>query len=480
MRYDSLTPASGAAPAEKQPAEEPPAALSPALLTRAEARLPRYTSYPTAAQFGDDVDAACYAGWLEDLPADTPLSLYLHIPFCQQLCWYCGCHTTITCDQQRIGAYAELLNREIGLVAGRLQRDDGRSGPVHHLHLGGGSPNSLCPADLLAVMQALNAGFTFAEDAEIACELDPRHLSDCFVAALASSGFNRASLGVQDLNPHVQKLINREQPLSVVESAVSRLRRLGIRSVNLDIMYGLPDQRIADVHHTIEQILTLTPDRVAVFGYAHVPWFKKHQQMIATDRLPGTAERLEQAEAAREALRAAGYVEIGMDHYAHPQDRMAQAWNAGQRQRNFQGFTTDNTETLIGMGVSAIGNLPQGYVQNASHLSDYRSAIETGALPVARGIALSDENRLRRAVVQRIMCELPVDLPAIALAHDRPADHFACLLPQLGELATDGLVSLHQEQLCVTERGRRFTRTIAAVFDEYLSAESSARHSAAS
>ena len=472
----------------------PPASLDHAgplpeeLRTYAEARVPRYTSYPTAVQFHDGVTAADYAGWLADVGQDTPLSLYLHVPFCHQLCWYCGCHTNITRDTSRISSYASLLIREVALVRAAMigQQHVGacKPGPVHHIHLGGGSPNALAPNDLLAVIGAIRENFMIASGAEIACELDPRHLTDCFMTALAGAGINRVSLGVQDLNPIIQARINRIQPFIEVAQAVYGLRRRGIEHINLDLMYGLPGQTVDHVLSTIDQALTLKPNRFAVFGYAHVPWFKKHQKMIETEEpnggLPGTEERLAQAEAAREAITAAGYVEIGMDHYALPDDPMAHAWVRGNRQRNFQGFTTDDAGTLIGFGASSISCTDFGYAQNNPHVGDYRKAVEAGQLPVIRGTALSAEDRLRRRIISDIMCEKIINLAAICRQHGFPAGHFSNLRPALTQLADDGLILYSGAQLTLTKQGRRFSRNVAAIFDAYLDPTGTGKHSTAS
>ncbi|MEO0392224.1 MAG: oxygen-independent coproporphyrinogen III oxidase [Pseudomonadota bacterium] len=468
--------------------KRPKAALSPVLKTYAEARVPRYTSYPTAPHFTAVDGAGHYAQWLADIPEGTPLSLYLHIPFCHQLCWYCGCHTSITQDTNRISAYADLLQREIDLKAKAMDngRPHGRKpGPVHHIHFGGGSPNALSATDLRAIMARLRQRFQLAQDAEIAIELDPRKLSESFMNALGDTGITRASLGVQDLNPIIQKRINREQPFSAVRHAMRGLRHRGIEKINLDLMYGLPGQRVPHVLRTIEKALTLHPDRLAVFGYAHVPWFKKHQKLVESDArsasLPDTLERLDQAEAARQAITAAGYVEIGMDHYAKPSDPMTVAWQAGHRQRNFQGFTTDGADTLIGFGASAISSLPRGYAQNHPHLAPYRSAVMNGEAPITRECPLTAEDKLRRQVISDIMCEKVIDLGGLCRQHGYDARHFDTLIPALQKLADDGLILHSDGFLTLTHAGRRFSRSVAAVFDAYLhTGDTTTKHSQAS
>ena len=464
----------------------PAYSLSPVMRRYAEARVPRYTSYPTAPHFSEAVDGATYGQWLATIPQGEALSLYLHIPFCHQLCWYCGCHTSITQDQTRISAYADLICREIEQTYQAMATDGSMAGgPVKHIHFGGGSPNALAPKDLIAIMATLRKRFTIAPDAEIAIELDPRKMSEPFMNALADAGFTRASLGVQDLNPAIQKRINRVQPFSTVRYAVQGLRRRGINKINLDLMYGLPGQRVAHVLNTIDKVMGLNPDRLAVFGYAHVPWFKKHQKMVETDAkdggLPGTEERLRQAEAARDAITEAGFAEIGMDHYAKPDDPMAIAWRRGNRQRNFQGFTTDDASTLIGFGASAISSLPQGYSQNQPHIAHYRAAVMNGEHPIARGLHLSDEDKLRRRVISDIMCEKVVHLPSLCEELGFPADHFDALIPALNALAGDNLILHAEGNLALTHQGRRFSRSVAAIFDAYLApGDSGNKHSQAS
>jgi len=430
----------------------------------AEAQAPRYTSYPTAPHFGPAVDGAVYRRWLEALPAETPLSLYLHVPFCHQLCWYCGCHTGVAKDYLRIAAYVGLLCREIDLLADVL----GEGRPVSGLHWGGGTPSILSPEDFTAVMGQLRERFAFQPGAELAIEIDPRHLDAEKAAALAAAGINRASLGVQDVNPHVQEAINRVQPVEMTAAAAALLRAAGIGALNFDIMYGLPQQSLRDVERTAEAAADLRPQRVAVFGYAHVPWTKKHQKMIDEAALPGAEARLAQAAAAEWVLLARGYRAVGMDHYALPDDPLFRFAEEGRLRRNFQGYTTDQAAVLLGLGVSAIGTLPQGYAQNDKDAAGYAKALNAGRLPVVRGVALTAEDRLRRDVIQALMCRFAVDLRAEAVAHGRPGFDFSDALARLGPLAAAGLVTIQGSKLQVRDAGRRAVRLIASCFDAYL------------
>ena len=429
--------------------------------------LPRYTSYPTAPHFVP-LPEATYRGWLAAIPPGEALSLYLHIPFCQDLCWYCGCHTAITRSRARLSRYAEGLVRETALLAGALPAGL----TVEALHLGGGTPSAIGAAGLRQVMSALRHAFGFRPDAELSAELDPRTLNDEVVALLGEQGFTRASLGVQDMDEGVQRRIGRIQPPELVASAVRRLRGAGIRSINFDLMYGLPGQDVTHVAASARFAAEQGADRVAVFGYAHVPWMKPHQKAIEEAALPGALARMDQAEAAERALLAEGYVAIGLDHFARPDDPMAIAAKAGTLHRNFQGYTTDRAPVLLGLGASSIGSLPQGYAQNIADERRWLAAVEAGRLPVARGLELTGDDRLRRSFIEAVMCDLELDLSRV------PVPIWQAAEPRLAPLLRDGLARLEDGRLRVTEAGRRFVRHVAACFDARLGA-GPARHSRA-
>lgn len=433
-------------------------------LRLAEARAPRYTSYPTALHFHDGVEGTLYRQWLAQLPAEMPLSLYLHVPFCRQLCWYCGCHMTVANGYKRVAAYVALLRREIALLGEAL----GSKRPVSGIHWGGGTPSILSGADFMAVMDDLRQVFDLLPGAEVAIEIDPRHLDREKAEALAAAGVNRASLGVQDVNPHVQEAINRVQPFAVTRQTAGLLRAAGIKALNFDLMYGLPHQGLDDVKQTAALAADLQPDRVSVFGYAHVPWMKKHQKMIDTAALPGAEQRLTQAELAERILTLKGYRAVGLDHFALPGDPLFQAAAEGRLRRNFQGYTTDPAEALLGLGVSSIGNLPQGYAQNEKDLLAYSKALREDRLPVCRGIAVTAEDRLRRKVIERLMCDFAVDLAAIAEDQGLPGFDFSEDLARLDPFIEDGLVQRSGLRLQVTPAGKQALRLIAACFDAYL------------
>jgi oxygen-independent coproporphyrinogen-3 oxidase len=434
----------------------------------AEQSAPRYTSYPTAPHFSAAIGASTYAGWLAALDPGASLSLYLHVPYCARLCLYCGCHTKIVQRRAPVDAYAELLAQEIELVAARTKRQR-----VSSIHWGGGTPSMLGPERLIALNDLIARRFDCTRVTEHAIEIDPRQCDRALAQALAAIGVNRASLGVQEFAPHVQRAIGRVQPFETVAAAVALLRAAGIADLNFDLMYGLPHQSTQDLHDTILRADTLRPDRIALFGYAHVPWLKTHQRLIDAAALPGATERLAQAEIARGALLALGYLPVGLDHFARPHDSLARAAVEGRLRRNFQGYTTDDADALIGIGASAIGRLPQGFVQNAPDLGTYGRAIAAGAFATARGIALTPDDRLRGAVIERLMCDFAVDLDTIDGYQELP-DALAALQP----LAEDGLVAITGPRIAVTAAGRPFVRLVAAAFDAYLG-RGTARHSRA-
>jgi oxygen-independent coproporphyrinogen-3 oxidase len=437
-------------------------------------RLPRYTSYPTAVQFGPAIDAAAYESWLTALPPEAPLSLYLHVPFCRELCLYCGCHTTVARRDAPVAAYATLLDREIALIGARLARQS-----VTHIHFGGGTPTMLQPQALVRIAAALETQFRITAATEIAIEIDPRTLSREHVAALAGIGVRRASLGVQDFAPHVQEAIGRRQSLEQTARAADRLREAGIVHINLDLMYGLPQQTVASVVETAERALSLLPDRIALFGYAHVPWMKRHQSLIPEDTLPGSSERFAQSNAAAEVFVGAGFQRIGLDHFARPDDPLAERQRAGRLHRNFQGYTTDETANLIGFGPSAIGALPGGYVQNAPQMIAYREAILAGRPATVRGCAVTAEDRLRGRIIERLMCDLRVDLAEACAGHGEGAERFSAEFAALDALAADGLVVRSGSEIRIPQEARAFMRSVCAVFDQYAP-QQEARYSRAS
>ncbi|MBE9552880.1 MAG: oxygen-independent coproporphyrinogen III oxidase [Proteobacteria bacterium] len=434
------------------------------LLERYDKRVPRYTSYPTAPHFHPGINAAVYERWLAEVGDDTPLSLYFHVPFCHEMCWYCGCHTKIVRRYQPVGDYAATMADEVTLIGGLLEARP----PVTHMHWGGGTPTILSAEDLEHLMSKIRAGFNVAPDAEIAVEMDPRTMTEDRVQALARAGVNRASLGVQDFNDKVQKAINRIQPYEMTAQVVEWLRAAGIEAINFDLMYGLPYQTVEDVQRTVDLAAKMRPDRVAVFGYAHVPWMKTHMKMIPDESLPDAWQRFEQAEAAAERLAERGYRRIGLDHYALETDSMTEVLDQGRLRRNFQGYTTDEARALIGFGASSIGALPQGYVQNAVPLRAWAKAVHDGRPAVDKGIALSDEDRLRRDVIERLMCDMEVDLSVETARYGKTADSFRSEIEMLEPMIADGIATIDGDRISITEPGRPLMRAVCALFDTYL------------
>lgn len=434
------------------------------LVNKYDLRLPRYTSYPTAPHFSPAVDGATYGRWLSELPADLPLSLYLHIAYCEEMCWFCGCHTKITKKYAPVAAYLGSLLAEIALVADHLPARM----KAQHVHFGGGSPTILSADDFMRTMDTLRGRFDLLAGAEVAVELDPRTADEAYVMAMAKAGVTRASVGVQDFNPVVQKAVNRVQPYALVADVIGWLRKHGIAEVNMDLMYGLPYQTVASVMETIDQAMTLEPRRISLFGYAHVPWMRKHQTLLPEEAMPDTAERWAQYEMAHERLGHHGYVAVGLDHFAREDDEMAIALKDGRLNRNFQGYTTDEAPALIGFGASGIGSLPQGYVANEGELHAYRRMVAEGKLPTTRGIAVTADDLLRRDIIMRVMCDMAVDLDEVAAEHGRSGAEFAPELAAMSDLVNDNVVVIDGHRLHITDDGRPLVRAVAAKFDRYL------------
>ncbi len=443
------------------------------LVDRYAQPVPRYTSYPTAPHFHAGITPQTYGRWLANLAPDATLSLYLHIPYCDRLCWFCGCHTKHTLRYEPVTNYLTALHAEIDWVSGKLAC----RGRVTAIHLGGGSPTLLTPEDLLALKAKLASAFTIAPDAEISIEIDPNDIDDGRYDAMAAFGLTRASLGVQDFDPAVQKAINRLQSFEQTREVVDAMRSRGVRSVNLDLLYGLPFQTQEGLARTIKAALTLTPDRVALFGYAHVPWMKPHQKMIPEDALPDRFERFEQARLAAALLREAGLEPIGFDHFARPADSLAIAARTGTLRRNFQGYTDDAADALIGLGASAIGQLPQGYVQNITATGEYSKAVLAGGAATAKGFALTPADRLRAHAIEKLLCTLRL-APSDLAAFDAAGRALMLEARTIAQADPDGLTAIEDGALVVTERGKPFVRTIAARFDTYFGT-GTARHSVA-
>jgi oxygen-independent coproporphyrinogen-3 oxidase len=428
-----------------------------------DARVPRYTSYPPANHFSAATGAAAYAGWLAALPPAEPVSLYVHIPFCRRLCHFCACRTQGTATARPIDRYLDHLAMEVALVAQALP---GKM-PVSQLHLGGGTPTLLTPAQTARLFAILAEGFDLSVAAEIAVELDPTEIDAARLDALVAAGVTRASLGIQDFEPRVQEAIGRPQSLQQTREAADGLRARGIASLNADVLYGLPYQTTASLHRTLDSVLALEPDRLALFGYAHVPWAARRQRLIPTEALPDGPARQRLFEAARRHFLGQGYRQIGIDHFARAHDGLSQAAIAGRLHRNFQGYTTDAAAALISLGASAISKLPQGYAQNAADTAGWQAAVSAGRLPTARGHAFSAEDLARARAIERLLCDFRVDLDAVAGGH-------AGLRARLAEAADQAVARLGAEVemtgsvLRLTRASGIYARCAAAAFDAYL------------
>jgi oxygen-independent coproporphyrinogen-3 oxidase len=420
--------------------------------------VPRYTSYPTAADFTTSVAAREHAAWLGELDPRESASVYLHVPYCREICLYCGCNTKMAVRNDVIDTYRRALEAEIDLAAGLIPRKL----RIARLHWGGGTPSILGPRGLRSVIATIRRQFSFDMGFEHAIELDPRHVTPELAKALAELGITRASLGVQDVNPLVQAAIGRLQPLVVIEAAIERLRSVGITSLNFDLMYGLPLQTVESVRKTCDLVAAMAPDRISCFGYAHLPRLKANQRRIDETKLPSQDQRIDQAEAIAEALVRHGYRRVGIDHFAKPDDPLVRAAANGKLHRNFQGYTDDASRILLGFGASSISTFAGGFTQNIADVPRYVSVIEAGSLASARGCALDQRNRERARIIERLMCDFSVDLAAVA-----PNADFREELAMLAPMQWDGLLETDGARLTVTEAGRPVVRVIAAAFDTY-------------
>lgn len=429
-----------------------------------EARLPRYTSYPTAPSFSQSIGGGTYSDWLGDIAPDNKVSLYLHIPFCRSMCWYCGCHTTITGRDPPILDYLDVLREEIRLVRS-LAPENLNAG---HVHFGGGTPTIMQPKEFLQLVRYLSSCFPFVDQTEMAVEIDPRTLTPEMSAALGHGGVKRASLGVQSFDPVVQKAINRIQTEEQTQTVVDLLRANGISRINFDLIYGLPHQTVESCINTAETAIRMRPDRFSIFGYAHILSFKQHQKLIDEKALPDTGQRAAQAEAIAQTMERAGYIRIGLDHYARPGDEIVKAQKTGRLHRNFQGYTTDECDTLIGFGASAIGRLSMGYVQNEVPPGIYARQISSGHLATVKGYRLTAQDRMRATLIERLMCDFRADIAMISAAHGFDPGMVLEGNQRLSMLQDDGVVNMANGVLTVRPEQRFIIRAVAACFDAYI------------
>ena len=429
---------------------------------------PRYTSYPTADRFTEAFTAEHLVNALLNRDAEgapQPLSLYVHVPFCNTICYYCACNKVVTKDHGRSAKYIRYLGKEVAILSALVNSQ----APVKQLHWGGGTPTFLSADEMTLLMRVLRDNFTFDHDAELSIEIDPRTVTDAKIALLAELGFNRMSLGVQDFDPDVQKAVNRIQSEAETRAVLDAARAIGFRSLNVDLIYGLPRQSLSGFDVTLDKVLRGTPDRIALYSYAHVPQLFKPQRRISESELPSPDTKLAILERAIEKLTGAGYVHIGMDHFARPDDELAIAQREGKLQRNFQGYSTHPDCDLLAFGISAIGKVGTTYSQNVRTINDYYDRLDADALPCFRGWQLSADDLLRREVIQALMCQFSVSFKQVEDANAIAFhEYFATELGALKPLAEDGLIEIASDAITVTPRGRLLVRSVAMVFDRYL------------
>lgn len=458
------------------PLQQIPTNINRELIGRYNLSGPRYTSYPTALQFQQDFSASDYRTAIASMPIEQPLSLYLHMPFCATLCYYCACNKIVTKDQTKSMTYVEYLKKEIALHAQAL----GNRRHVKQMHWGGGTPTFLSHQEMAAVIGCLRNHFDFApkDEGEYAIEIDPRAIQSNTLEFLASLGFNRISLGVQDFNPKVQKAVNRIQSYEQTREAVLQARANGFRSLNIDLIYGLPFQTEASFRETLKQVLQLDPDRLSIFNYAHLPTHFKPQQSIPTDALPSAEEKLRILEYTVEYLTQQGYAHIGMDHFAKPDDELAVTQRNGKLQRNFQGYSTHGDCDLLGLGVSSISQVGDFYFQNLKNLDAYYDNLDHHQFPFWRGVQLDGDDCIRRAVIMQLICHFHLEFARIEQRFGIDfRSYFQRELHHLQDFVADGLILVQDQGLEVTPLGRLLIRNICTLFDRYLADMTEGRYS---
>lgn len=451
--------------------------ISEELIRRFDALGPRYTSYPTADRFNDKFDEHSYIKYLEGHTASSvvaPLSIYVHLPFCASICYYCGCNKIITKDHGRSAKYLRYLEKEMALVTAHLQ---GKHNVVQ-LHLGGGTPTFLSEEELRELMSMLRKYFNFMPDAELGIEIDPRTVTPNMLSMLASLGFNRTSLGVQDFDLAVQKAVNRIQPVEMVETAITASKAAAFLSVNFDLIYGLPMQSLTSFNQTLTEVIRLSPDRIALYNYAHLPARFKPQRRINESELPSAEERLQIFLMSLRRLLDAGYIYIGLDHFAKPDDDLTKAQASKTLHRNFQGYTTRAECDLIGLGLSSIGKVGHSYSQSVDVLDDYYERLDAGQLPIKKGFELSMDDVLRRQIIMNFMCSESINFKTINDTYKIDfCSYFADELEKLQQYRDAGLINIDSNSVTVTPKGRMFVRAVGMVFDKYLQQATTAQYS---
>jgi oxygen-independent coproporphyrinogen-3 oxidase len=427
-----------------------------------DAKVPRYTSYPPATKFSNDVSGAVFRDWVGAIAPGSAISVYVHVPFCRRLCWFCACRTQGTRSDAPVIAYVETLKQEVE----NLRKILPEGVQIARLHWGGGTPTLLQPAQMTALAETITDAMPLTEGAEFSVEIDPNEIDDSRLDALAAAGMNRASIGVQDFDEDIQQAIGRIQGYEVTRRTVEALRSHGIQSLNADILYGLPHQNQSRIAESVQMLLSLSPDRVALYGYAHVPWMAKRQAMIPTDALPSPEERLHLFNTARRLFLWDGYDEIGIDHFARPTDSMAKAARTGHLRRNFQGYTDDTCDVLIGLGASAISKFPQGFAQNASGTAQYQACVREGQMATGRGHVFKGEDLWRARMIEMLLCEFRIETAPIVETYDVDRARIATLYRNAANAFPD-MVRITDEGFEITDAGRPLARMIARAFDGY-------------
>lgn len=427
-----------------------------------DARVPRYTSYPTAPHFTPATTPSDVMSWQQSLDPKQPISLYVHVPFCRRLCWFCACRTQGTSTLAPVAAYVETLKLELKLLKNTLPEGI----TIGHLHWGGGTPTLLDPELITDLTKAIAELAPFSDDYEFSVEIDPSEIDDARLDALAAAGMNRASIGVQDFDPAIQETIGRMQSYEITKAAVDGLRARGIQSLNADILYGLPGQTPEKIAESVQKLLSLTPDRVALFGYAHVPWVAKRQKMIPEDKLPDAEQRLALFDVARDLFLWEDYASIGIDHFARKGDGLEVAQRTGKLRRNFQGYTADKCPTMVGVGASSIARYPQGFAQNAPSTAAYQKAVRAGELPIVKGHSFTPEDHMRGRLIEALMCDFEVHFDELERDHQLSKARFDAFAQSINSAFPD-MLNITDDAIYIRDHARPLTRMIARHFDAY-------------
>jgi len=428
-------------------------------------RVPRYTSYPSAPNFSPKINSEIYQNWLQNLPQSESLSLYFHIPFCQKMCWYCGCYTKITRRYAPVEDYAYLLIREIKMIAEIL----GKNRQVKHIHFGGGSPTILLPQTFSEIMAEVRKHFVIEPYAEIAIEVDPRSVNEEKVAAYSKEKVNRVSIGVQDFDIEVQRAINREQSFEMVYDTVKLFRKYNINDINLDLIYGLPKQNLEGAKRNIDFALLLNPSRIALFSYAHVPWMKKHMRLIDETQMPDDLEKLKIHHVMSSKLQRSGFVAIGLDHFAKNDEELTRKFFSKNLKRNFQGYSSDSAGNIIGFGASSISYLrDKGYVQNIADLGEYKEKVLSSELPIAKGYEFCGDDIVRKKLIDHLMCYMDVNLDEFCAKNNLAPDFFNEEIAALSPLKEDGLINIDNNIIAIDANAAQIVRVVGSFFDKYF------------